>query len=213
MASQITHYATIVDNWKTNFQNMLRAKISDFFGITLGEKVSEQQLTAIWEKGRKRCNQISNTLSQSYCNQMIDLEIRKINLYFAGENSIDQQWKQFISIQQQYNREQSSGQPNSSRLDSLSQQMSQILSKIQMDMQNYENQIGALDTRIEFMRKARVKIAQEQMQGTNRTVIDNISKAAVIITLETSRQNSKSKANQLREANRSRSAAAFGSRM
>lgn len=210
---RVRNWKANLDNWKANLENMIRSKISDFLGIQLSGKMSEEELTRIWEKGRVRCNQISNATSKSYCNQMITLEIEKIKLYFQGEASIDAQWQQFMRLRDYYNSEQSSGTNNASHLQTIADNMEKVLGKIEIDMKTYEQRIALIDTRIQWLREARVKIAQEQLQGTNRTVIDNISKAAVIITLETSRQNSKSKAKELRKANRSRSAAAFGSRM
>lgn len=209
MASQISHYAQVINNWKANFQNMLRSKISDFFGIQLSGKIAEAELTGIWEKGRVRCNQISNSTSKSYCNQMITLEIEKIKLYFEGENSIDSHWKQFMALRERYNLAQSSGSNNANQLKSISEDMEKVLSKIEIDMKTYEQRIALLDTRIEWLRKARVKITQEQLQGTNRTIVDNISKAAVTATLHESAHSSRKKAEELRKANRRRSQEAF----
>lgn len=206
---EIAHWAQDIQNWKDNLQNMLRAKISEFFGIQLSKKMSQEELTRIWEKGRKRCNQISNSLSKSYCNEMITLEIEKIKLYFEGENSIDSQWKQFSALRERYNRAQSPNANNSGELQSISDNMQKVLGKIEIDMKHYEQRIALLDTRIEWLRKARVKITQEQLQGTNRTIVDNISKAAVTATLHESAHSSREKAEELRKANKRRSQEAF----
>ena len=212
-AKEITHYSAVIQNWKDNFKNMLRSKISEFFGIQLSGKMSESELTRIWEKGRARCNQISNEISKSYCNQMITLEIEKIKLYFEGENSIDTQWNQFLRKREEYNRAQGNNANNANQLKSISEDMEKILNKIEIDMGLYKQRIELLDTRIDWMRQARVKIAQEQLQGTNRTIVDNVAKAAVIGTLTVSTERSRNKAEDLRQASKRRSEEAFQQNM
>ena len=205
-----------LDRWneqRQNWQNLIRGKIAEFFGIKLSDTMSQAELAKIWEKGRTRCNQISNDTSKSYCNQMITLEIEKINLYFEGENSIDEQWKQFMSLRDSYNTAQSTGSNNANQLQSISENMEKVLNKIEIDMKVYEQRIALLDTRIKWMREARVKIAQEQMLGTNRTIVDNVSKAAVVGTLTVFADKNRREARNLRERNERESQKALQNNM
>lgn len=210
---RVRNWKANLDNWKANLKNMIRSKISDFLGIQLSGKMSEAELTQIWEKGRVRCNQISNATSKSYCNQMITLEIEKIKLYFQGEASIDAQWQQFMRLRDYYNSEQSRGTNNASHLQTIADNMEKVLGKIEIDMKTYEQRIALIDTRIEWLRQARVKIAQEQLQGTNRTIVDNAAKAAVIMRLTERSESNTKKAEELRKGNRQRSQTAFQNNM
>lgn len=87
--------------------------------------------------------------------------------------------------------------------------MQKVLSKIEIDMKTYEQRIALIDTRIEWLRKARVKITQEQLQGTNRTIVDNVTKAAVAATLTDAARSSRNEAQNLRNKNRQRSQEVF----
>lgn len=199
-AKDVAHYATMVQNWKDNFKNMLRGQMTELLGFQIkAEQLNEQDLNKLLDKRNSDCNRITNLTSQRYCKEMVTLEKAKIKMTFAAIQEIEKQWGIYQEKVNEFNEISSQQGNTAGKLKTISEQISQILENITGSMGKYRQQVDVYDQRIELLRKARVQIAQEQMRGSNLT--SSMTKAAVVTYIDNKTKSIQSNARTLRQRN------------
>lgn len=179
-AVAIANMVQQLEQWKTNFKNMVRSTFERITGIKLS---GEMDLTTVLEKRKTRCNQIKNSSSKQYCLEMIDLESEKIKKFQEAEKEVDSLFQKLDNLRKQHDSQITSGE-NAGKLQSMENEMAQILQTIQNRMSEFDMRVKVIDAKIAFDQKAREAIAAEQIRGSNSTLINAAAQAAVIATVE-----------------------------
>lgn len=205
-AEQYSHYQQVASNWQTNLRNLIRNKISELTGVDLNTigKSSNATLIALAEKQRRRCTRISNTDSQTYCNKMIDLEVRKITLFTESSQQIKSRFNEVNRLVVKQNQLASRGD-TSGQVQSVETEIVAKLQNIQNLMNRYDLELKHIETEIGFYRDARIRISQDQMKGS-----DAVVKAAASAYLQNRADSVRNEAERLRNRSNNRSNSAFG---
>lgn len=214
-AKDVTHYASVIQNWKDNFKNQIRNQLMEMLGINLkAGTINKEEVLNLLEKKKMDCNRIANMVSSAYCKEMIVLEQEKITVLFNQITEIEELWIKYQDAVNKYNIEQRkqslNGEKNAGSVQGASDNIQNTLLTINNKMAAYEKQAKIFDQRIETLRKARVQIAQEQMKGTN--LVTAVAKSAVALNLKSETSKYEDKIIQQRNNVSSRSQEAFSGR-
>lgn len=146
-----------------------------------GIVLTSSQIEKVLNRKAARCNRILNPESQSLCREMVVLEKAKISIFTKEDRRIADLWKRYTEKVNKYNDIQSRGlrsvqniggplinaETHTGELESLADEIQDLLQKISQAINNAQMQATVLDNRIEILRKARVQIVRDQMQGDN----------------------------------------------
>ena len=188
----------MIDKWQAqlkNWKNLLRKGLSKVLGIDLSPKFSEQDLIILLEKRRIRCSKLKNSKSEALCSKMIDLEIEKVETFMAREKWVQEQLR-IINQKIQRHSDELNTKNNAGKLESREQDIENNMQHVNNMMQLYEHKIKLIDEKLEWMRKARIAIAKEQLTGSN--IASTSAKASAIAWLKEETHNVRTDADNLR---------------
>lgn len=191
------HYTAIILNWKRNFQEMIRGKLGNLQDTTFkaNDPYTQDQYLTLLTKLQKRCNKISNSESKTLCSNMVDIDKDKVRLFYSSMKDIDNASNELnIAIKNQRAKSQS-GQAQTAE-----NEVQIKLDNLKKLMDKYEFQLKILNTKQNFMQKARADIAREQMIGSG-TVTSGLTKAAIVTHIDNKRKSIQSDARTLRTRN------------
>lgn len=179
-------------NWKQNFGNMIREKLSQITGID--KLIAANQTSAIngmFERRKNKCNQMkrNNLTSATLCLNTVILEQQKYNLLVKMDQEISAELRKTNGIIASQNKNAASvggilGMTDSSGKAQSNEQAAQIqLQVVQAKYARYKNQLDSIDDTIAQYKKMRVDLAKEQLAGKTG-LSAAVSKGAVAIALE-----------------------------
>lgn len=175
------HYAGIIANWKKNFQEMIRGKLGNLQDVTFkaNDPYTQEEYLTLLDKLQERCNKISNSKSKRLCMDMIDIDKEKVQLFYSSMKDIDNATAELNAAIQNQRMQSDSG-----KAQTAENEVQLKLDNVKKLMDRYEFQLKVLDTKQDFMRKARIDIAQEQINGTKPNIVNAISQATTAANLQ-----------------------------
>lgn len=197
-AKELIQWKAELENWKANLKNYIRGRISKILGINLTDKFTMEDLRRLLQKRKARCASLGNSQSRALCNETLDIEIKKVNVYEKMDEMIKQSYTELEKMVNEYERIRG-GQNTSGKAASKQEEISAYIQNFENKLKIYEQQLKMLDMQQDMLQKARVEVAKDQIRSTNTA--RTVAQAAVIGTLKYQSHDYQKKAGTLHNEN------------
>lgn len=201
-AMQIWQLGEQLLNWEQNLKNLIRGKLEE---IGIVKKVISAQLKYeadnLFKEREKQCENLSNRLTKNYCTRTVQLEREKFDILMKIDEKVAEAFNKVKAKQREYNR--ISNTEGSGKKSKIEQEITQIMDKLDAEVEQQMALMRTKDTLIQQYKQARIMLTKNQLKGSQEKKAQTMLKGITAGWLLRETKRYENKAQELRNKSKS----------